>query len=182
VIHHPVILYQQPVTRITGWLVGLAEDKAIQRSDLLVSLASAGSLHFTGRPVPKDEARREALSAACLLLLDSTSGTQVPGKLFESIRIGRPIFAITARDSAMDRILRDSDIPCSYIYPDTPEEQIDRDLLALLRAPVTRSTPSDSLLRQFDGAAQARRYPKSSDACVPRTRITEALRIGRYLF
>jgi len=138
-------------------LIGSIEPSSIQEPALLQVLSSRGCLYWNGRHIPRAEADRETLSADLLLLLDSKSGVQVPGKLFEYVRIGRFILTVTKRHSAIAAILERAGIPHYCIYPDAPEDEVDRVLREVLRGPLTRSQPSEWFLREFDSAVQSKR-------------------------
>jgi glycosyltransferase involved in cell wall biosynthesis len=138
-------------------LIGSLHQDSLQDPSLLQSLSGTGCLYCNDSHIPRSEADRETLSADLLLLLDSSSGVQVPGKLFEYVRIGRFIVAVTKRKSSVARILEKAGIPHYCIYPDLPEEEVDSAMLKILRGPLTRSQPSDWFLREFDSAAQSRR-------------------------
>lgn len=117
-----------------------------------------GWLHYNGELVPKDEVQRELAVADYLLLLDTNergTGLQVPAKLFEYIRLGRPILAFTSSASPAERILAQSGIPHVCIYPTDPDEQIDEKVMRLLRMPVRNASPSTWFLNHFDGIRQA---------------------------
>lgn len=110
------------------------------------TLLKKGCLECTGVEAPHQEALNEMAEADYLLLLDLHArerGTQVPAKLFEYLRIGRPILAFTCRDSPSERILAKSGVRYTCIYRDTPPEEIDRKVLATL------SMPTDPLATSF---------------------------------
>ena len=69
--------------------------------------------------VPRAEAIRETAQADYLLLLDLTGlkqNIQVPAKIFDYLRIGRPILAFTTKASPSEWILELSGVPtCSTL-------------------------------------------------------------------
>jgi len=124
-------------------------------SDLL----RRGCLHYTDGFVALEEAAQEMSEADYLLLLDLNapgSTLQVPAKLFEYIQVGRPILALTNRNSPVERILAQSGVRHTCIYSGSPSDQIDHQVLAFLEL------PSDPLLgtvwfrTEFDGRAQVK--------------------------
>jgi hypothetical protein len=114
---------------------------------------------FTSREsVPRPEAQRLMATADYLLLLDVVSdkaGLQVPAKIFEYIRIGRPVIACTTRNSPVDRILAQSGLVYTPLYPDMPEEEAGRRLLEGLHADSEPRPPSAWFCENFDARVQA---------------------------
>jgi len=80
---------------------------------------------------------------------------QVPGKLFEYVRIGRPILAFTTRDSPVDRILSQAGTSYVCVYPEDAPDEVDRKVLSLLSMPTDPATPSAWFEHQFDAKRQA---------------------------
>ncbi|MGE5648430.1 MAG: glycosyltransferase [Acidobacteriota bacterium] len=111
-------------------------------------------------PVPLAEARRAAAEADYLFLVDITSGNaglQVPSKILDYIRIGRPILALTTRNSPVDRILAQSGVPYAAVYPDLSACDFDQRVLSLLSLPTEPTAASDWFRDTFDATAHARR-------------------------
>jgi hypothetical protein len=109
--------------------------------------------------VSKDEADRLIEEADYLLLLDVTKGSvglQVPAKIFEYIRIGRPILACTLRGSPVERILINSGVPFVALYAGDSNEEIDRRVLTFLNLPNHPVEPSDWFQEKFNGRIQAK--------------------------
>jgi hypothetical protein len=122
-------------------------------------LLRQGCLEWNNTWVPRDQAQRIVASADYLLLLDWTEGRvalQVPAKLFEYIRIGRPILACTIRDSPAERILVRSGIPHAILHPDAAPGDNEERLAAFLQRPPTVTEPSAWFQAQFNAEAQAR--------------------------
>jgi glycosyltransferase involved in cell wall biosynthesis len=108
--------------------------------------------------VPREEALRETAEADCLLLLDvneRNTAFQVPSKLLDYIRIGKPILAYTPADSPVDRILQQSGIAHVVIAPDMPEAEADRRVQEFLSLPLTVREPSAWFVRTFSARTQA---------------------------
>jgi glycosyltransferase involved in cell wall biosynthesis len=106
----------------------------IPNQDVFQRLIELGCVETTGS-VSKREAQRLAAQADYLLLIDLNDGLQLPSKLFDYIRIGRPVFALTGNNSPAARILTRSGIPSTLIYPDTSPAAIDEEILRFLHLP-----------------------------------------------
>ena len=139
-------------------LVGsIDRDKPWVSQSAFSELVQAGNLEYTDRALPREEANRRMKETDYLLLLDLNemeTGLQVPAKLFEYIRIGRPILAFTTKSSPVDRILRQSGAPHVCVYSDDPSDEIDRKVLALLSMPREPTSPSSWFEEQFDARQQ----------------------------
>jgi glycosyltransferase involved in cell wall biosynthesis len=108
--------------------------------------------------VPRAEAQRLMATADYLLLLDVISdkaGLQVPAKIFEYVRIGRPVIACTTSGSPVDRILAQSGLSYTALYPDLPPEQTDERLLRALESNSDPRPPSAWFCENFDARGQA---------------------------
>jgi len=86
------------------------------------------------------------------LLLDWKEGLQVPAKLFEYIRVGRPVLAVTSQDSPSARILRQSGTPHLILSDGTPPGEVDERFLAFLRMPTDPVAPNSWFEEQFDSS------------------------------
>lgn len=114
-------------------------------------------LDYIPRMVPRQEARRIAAEADYLLLLQPQSSLQVPAKLFEYLRIGRPILAYAPRGSAIEWLLERAGVPYQCVYPEDDAQQTDAKLRRLLETPAGPHPASDWFLENFDARNQARR-------------------------
>jgi glycosyltransferase involved in cell wall biosynthesis len=110
--------------------------------------------------VPRSEAQRLMEEADGLLLVQPQSDTQVPGKLFEYICIGRPILAQVLRSSGVEQLLRKASTPHVCIYSDEPREVVDGKLLEFLRIPNTPTAPSEWFQSSFDARKQTEELAK----------------------
>lgn len=136
-------------------LIGPLENSAMAPFQDLVR---QGCLHYTGTMVPKCEANKCAAASDFLLLVDINelnAGLQVPAKLFDYIRFGRPIMAITTRNSPAERILSRSGVPHVCLYPDDREALIDGKVLSFLRVPTAPVVATPWFWNEFDGRTQA---------------------------
>ena len=123
------------------------------------TLREAGVLHWTGRAVPVAEARSAISEADFLCLLDVNSrgvGIQVPAKLFDYIRVGRPILAVTAENSPTHRILARSGIRYRCLFSNTSEPLIDAQLLKFFDLSTDPVSPSPWFCESFDAWHQTR--------------------------
>jgi glycosyltransferase involved in cell wall biosynthesis len=134
-------------------LIGNLDARTILDRDDVAFLVERGCLEFTP-PIPRKQARIETAQADYLILLDATAGLQVPAKLFDYVRVGRPILAVTSQTSAVASILARSAIRHTILSPGSPEE-IDGRLLEFLRYPTEPSTPSDWFVEQFNARSQS---------------------------
>jgi len=122
-----------------------------------VELHATGCIEYVDRRVSQHEAVRQMSEADGLLLLDLNAmdaTLQVPAKLFDYVRIGRPILAFTAHGSPTERILLGSNVPDICIYPGTPEQEVDEKVAAFFALPTNSVAPSCWFREQFDGAVQ----------------------------
>ena len=123
----------------------------------IARLQERGCLEILNRTLSQREANELAGAADLLVLLDVNYGyttIQVPGKVFQYIRIGRPIAAVTRRGSPTERILAGSGV--KYVCMDPQDEAAQRDeaLLELMGMPPERSRPSEWFQEEFDGERQ----------------------------
>jgi glycosyltransferase involved in cell wall biosynthesis len=120
-------------------------------------LAALGCLDFPGRAVPREQALRVQAEADYLLLLDvlgSGGGLQVPGKLFEYVRIGRPVLACTRIDSPVARLLDQSGISHVLLHPEDAQQTLDEKVLRFFSLPSGPQPLAASFARQFNGESQ----------------------------
>jgi glycosyltransferase involved in cell wall biosynthesis len=135
-------------------------------------LSSQGCLEYTDGMLPREEARREMAEADLLLLLDLNelgTGVQVPAKLFEYIRIGRPVLALTSRGSPVERILAQARTPHVCLFVGDSEEEVDRKLRDFLALPTEPVEPSAWFHEQFNAAAQTRSLAAIIDSALTAT-------------
>jgi hypothetical protein len=146
--------------RVLVRLVGpIAEHCVTMNQDAVAALQAWGCLEYDGKQVPQDEARLASSQADYLLLLDLTEGDldlQVPAKLFEYVRIGRPILVFTRRGSPVERILQGSGVPFRAVYHDADDAEVDTRVRGLFDLPTAPTRPSLWFEEQFDGQNQTR--------------------------
>jgi hypothetical protein len=143
-------------SRVSFKLIGpFDREKVKLNAELVDKGEQQGWLHFCP-PIPHAEAQRKAAEAHSLVLLQPQSRIQVPAKLFEYVRIGRPILSYVPRDSAIERVLRQSGLVCEFIYSDDTPEATDEKLLRFLALRPDVVRPSASFEEDFNGANQTR--------------------------
>jgi hypothetical protein len=123
----------------------------------LDALLRLGCVELTGER-PAAEARREVAEADYLLLLDlhgNGVGLQVPGKLFEYIQVGRPILAVTGRNSPTERVLAKSGVPHLCLRPDASTEEVEAGLRGLLQFSTVPRPASAWFTKEFHAGRQA---------------------------
>jgi hypothetical protein len=143
--------------RLIGWMD--FTQPWVSSSDFQ-SLVARGCLEYVNEVVPEPDAIREMGEADYLLLLDGNqtgAALQVPAKIFQYIRIGRPVFALTANGSPAERILRQSGIPFAAASQDDSPERIDQALSELFDTPPDAYPASAWFEQQFDARLQTGR-------------------------
>jgi glycosyltransferase involved in cell wall biosynthesis len=142
--------------RLIGWQERTSEPWTQQPA--FAALRSRGCLQLEGE-VPQEEAVREMAQADYLLLLDLNDtgiSVQVPAKLFQYIRIGRPILAYTSAQSPCERILDKSGIPHINIQSGASEDRMDEGVASLFALPSEPSRPSAWFEEQFNAEMQTK--------------------------
>jgi glycosyltransferase involved in cell wall biosynthesis len=132
-------------------------DQEIRRSyaELFAGLEARQAIEYTSS-LPRPEALRIMGEANYLLLVDMVGGDgyAVPAKLFEYLRIGRPILAVTSRGSPVERILASSGVPYRAVHPDDNQAHVDEQVLQLLHLSSEPVAPSAWFEETFDGRRQ----------------------------
>jgi Glycosyl transferase 4-like domain len=142
-------------------LVGpIAPDVLAAHAPLFARLSAKGALEFGNAPVPREEALRETAEADYLVLLDVYNdrdvSLQLPSKLMDYVRFGKPILAYTPKGSPAERILARSGVPNVTIDPLASEEVADRKLLELLSLSAEPQRPSAWFQETFSARTLAR--------------------------
>lgn len=140
-------------------LIGpLDSDSPVRQMAVFAQLRELGCLHATGEAVPRRIALQAMANADILLILDlhdQKVGYTVPSKLYDYVRVGRPILAFTPRASTVAAILSTCGIPYTCIDPDEPEYSIDTKVSSLLKQSGTTVEASQWFRSTFDGRRQA---------------------------
>ncbi len=113
-----------PAASIQVMQVGPTEPGEIPDAAFLAAAGAQVWLEFRDA-VPSAQARAMALNSDGLLLIQPHTAVQVPGKLFEYLRMGRPILAYVIPESPVERILAQAGVPYECIYPGQAEAEID---------------------------------------------------------
>jgi len=140
-------------------LVGDMEPEIRARNnDLFQELNNLGCLELEP-VVPRAQALRSMMESDSLLLADNNQagiGHTVPAKLFEYVRVGRPILALTVKGSPVERILAMSGARFVTISPDMDESTVDERMIEFLNLPTEPAELSERFLFEFNGRNQAR--------------------------
>lgn len=140
-------------------LIGPMEPQIVRMMENEFSfLLQRGCLEYHAHAIPQAEANLRMAEADYLLLLDineRNAGLQVPAKIFDYIRLGKPILAFTAKRSPVERILCNSGIPYIGIYSDDSPFEMDRKITSFFMKPVTAAVASSFFHETFDASRQA---------------------------
>jgi glycosyltransferase involved in cell wall biosynthesis len=145
-----------PVGSVRVRLIGATEPEALPSQEFLGRAQAVGWLDLVTERIPQREALRIARSSDSLLLLQPQSTTQVPGKLFEYLQIGRPILAFIQPNSPTERLLDQSGVPYRCVYPDSASEVTDDTLAQFFELPSTPVAASPWFEEKFNAQNQAR--------------------------
>ncbi len=139
---------------LTMEFFGFNDFSGVKNRQEFDALQAAGIVQVHNEYAPRSEALRVAEEADYLLLLDVTyphnTKLQVPSKLFDYVRIGRPILAITPEGSPTESILAKSGIPHVVLHTEAAAEEIDAGLLRLLTLPVSPRPATAWFSQTFD--------------------------------
>ena len=126
--------------------------------DLFGQLTSLGCLEFVP-PMPRPQALEAMMQSDSLLLVDNNSaaiGHTVPAKLFEYIRVGRPVLALTVNGSPVEQILAMSGVPFVTLTRELDESVVDAHMVEFLNLSTKPVGLSEQFLQEFNGRNQAR--------------------------
>jgi glycosyltransferase involved in cell wall biosynthesis len=175
---HPCLLLNtlerlegQPLN-LTVHLVGPIEPEMLAHNrPLFDRLQQRGVLEYGNRLVDRAEALRETAEADCLLLLDlndNNAPLQVPSKLLDYVRYGKPILAFTPKDSPTHRILAGSGVAFVAIDPRDEPVLVVEKFAEFLRLPTETRPPSQWFEENFNAQTQARAVARLLDSLLPR--------------
>jgi len=140
-------------------LVGAIEPGILDtHTELFCQLKDLGCLQMEAT-IPRPQALESMMESDSLLLADTNQadiGHTVPAKLFEYVRVGRPILALTVKGSPVERILAMSGVRFVTLSPDMDESAIDARMIEFLKLPTDPVKLSEQFLFEFNGRSQAR--------------------------
>ncbi|MGB2666699.1 MAG: glycosyltransferase [Candidatus Acidiferrum sp.] len=110
-------------------LIGPFNSDSVPDPGFLRRATEQGWLQLGPGQVPQQEARRIAQDSDGLLLVQPQSRVQVPGKLFEYLRLGRPILAFILPGTPIERILSQSGVPYQCVYAESSPQEMEKALL-----------------------------------------------------
>lgn len=137
-------------------LIGTAETGTLPSQEFLRRARAAGWLELVPERIPQGEALQITRSSDSLLLLQPQSTTQVPGKLFEYIQIGRPILAFLQPNSPSERLLAQSGVPYRCVYSGNTPEAIDDTVAEFFSLPPTVVGANSWFEEHFNAENQTR--------------------------
>lgn len=139
-------------------LVGpIDENSPLWQDADALDLVAKGVLQIDGRLVSRTVAVDAAATCDYLLLLDineSNSVLQVPAKLFDYIRIGRPILVFTVAGSPTENILEKSGVHYTVVYVTDEPDAVDDKVSEFLSSSSAAVSPSQWFRNKFDGVKQ----------------------------
>lgn len=126
---------------------------------LLDRLSGLGCLQYEDRIVPREEALNVMAMSDYLLLADNNRFREghtftIPAKIFEYVQVGRPILALTEKNSPVDRVLERSGVPVTVIEARLPDPEVDQRLYEFLQLRSDPVEPSAWFRDTFDGRRQ----------------------------
>jgi len=142
--------------RLLVRLMGSAQTDCLPSPEFIRQARSKGWLELVAEKVPQKRAREVAQTSTGLLLIQTQSTTQVPGKLFEYLQIGRPILAFIQPNSPSERLLAQSGVPYRCVYPASAPEEIDDVVAGFFDLPSTPVVASPWFEEQFNAEHQTR--------------------------
>jgi glycosyltransferase involved in cell wall biosynthesis len=138
-------------------------------------------LEFNNELISRAQALREIGKSDYLLLLDlneRNASFQLPSKLLDYVRFGKPILAYTPSDSPTERILAGSGVPHVTIDPEDSDNLADQKLAEFLRLPSQPIQPSAWFKETFNARAQAHVVANLLDGLLGSTEIVGGLESG----
>jgi glycosyltransferase involved in cell wall biosynthesis len=145
-----------PADRLRVRLIGTVEAGALPEPEFLERAQSQGWLDLRTEWIGRDEALDIERSSDGLLLLQPQSSTQVPGKLFEYLQIGRPILAFVQPNSPSKRLLERGGVAYRCVHPGSAPSEIDEAVAGFFELPSAPVAPSAWFEEQFNAESQTR--------------------------
>jgi glycosyltransferase involved in cell wall biosynthesis len=142
--------------RIRIRLVGSFDSDSVPDPEFLARATQQGWLDLGSENVPADEARQIAQDSDGLLLIQPHSAVQVPAKLFEYLRIGRPILAFVLPNSPIEQILSRSGVPYRCVYAGSSLQAFDAAVQSFLDLKCDAAPANAWFKENFDAQNQTR--------------------------
>jgi glycosyltransferase involved in cell wall biosynthesis len=137
-------------------LVGPMESDCLPNPQFLTRAKDQGWLDLIAHQVPPQEARSIAQTSDGLLLVPHPSPMQVPAKLFEYLRLGRPILAYVLPDSPIERILKQSGVTYSCVYAGSSPQEIDNSVESFFHLRADGGSANEWFTQNFDAKNQTK--------------------------
>ena len=136
-------------------LIGSVRSTSVPDTAFMTEATNKGWLRVVSEHLPQAEAHRIMQESDGLVLVQPHSTLQVPGKLFEYVPIGRPILAYIPTETPIERILRQSNIPCTFAYSSGGDEFLDSAVLSFFKLDHRAVKPSKWFEDVFNAERQA---------------------------
>jgi glycosyltransferase involved in cell wall biosynthesis len=135
-------------------LIGPFKRDSVPDTGFLRRASEQGWLELVAEQVPRQEARRIAQDSDGLLLVQPQSAVQVPGKLFEYLRLGRPVLAFILPGTPIERILSQSGVPYRCVYADSSPQEMDSAVMSFIGLQSDACQANSWFREQFDAQRQ----------------------------
>lgn len=136
-------------------LTGAIVEGSIPDEKFMAQAVKEGWAKLDTDRVPQKHAHQIIQTAQALLLIQQQSVTQVPGKLYEYLQVGRPILAFVSENSPVERILERSGVPYTCIYPSSSQDAIDRSVLEFFQSTRNEARPNEWFESEFNAQNHA---------------------------
>jgi len=136
-------------------LVGPVSGECLPDTEFLDQARRDGWLEIIPDHLPQVEARRMAQESDGLLLVQPHSKVQVPGKLFEYLRLKRPVLAFVLRETPIEEILRRSGANYRCVYANDSTRDIDSSVEAFFKQKEWISETNAWFAEKFNAEKQA---------------------------
>ena len=131
-------------------LVGPISKDCIPGTEFLARAKTQGWLEIIPDQLPHHEARRLAQESDGLLLVQPHTAVQVPGKLFEYLRLRRPILAFILPDTPIERILKQSGVNYQCVYAGNSFQEMDNSVESFFNRKEAASETNTWFEESFD--------------------------------
>src|SRR5207244_13432968 len=132
------------------------ERDCLPNTRLLKRAKAQGWLELIAHQLPQQNARHIAQTSDALLLVQPHSSVQVPGKLFEYLRLSRPILAYVLPGTSIENILRQSGVAYGCVYAGSSPQDMESAVESFFRLKANCKSPNDWFNQTFDAEKQTR--------------------------